>query len=385
MWTASRLVARRSFHHTALAQRAIELQIDLGDGRRLVPVASFKKLGRVGETSTIHCFFAQRRRTMSDAKKALVLGATGGIGGETAAALLHHGWKLVAMARDPGRRAAVEPDPLQGATWIAGDAMVADHVRRAAEGVQAIIHAVNPPGYRDWGKLVLPMIDNSIAAARAAGARVVLPGTVYNYGRDAFPDLKEDSPQHPDTEKGRIRVELERRLESGSRVGAPTLIVRFADFFGPMPGNNWFSQGLITPGKRLNAITYPGRKGVGHAWAYLPDAGETIARLLDREDALEPFARFHFAGTWDADGTEMTRAIAGALGRHDLKVKPLRWVLLGLAGLVQETPREIYRSRYLWEEPIRLDNRKLVAFLGAEPRTPLRDAVRTTLAALKVK
>jgi nucleoside-diphosphate-sugar epimerase len=316
---------------------------------------------------------------MSDTKKALVLGATGGIGGETAAALLRHGWTVVAMARNPGQRGGVEADPLEGATWIAGDAMMADHVRRAAEGVQAIIHAVNPPGYRDWGKLVLPMIDNSIAAARAAGARVVLPGTVYNYGRGAGPDLKEDSPQRPNGEKGRIRVELERRLEAGSRIGAPALIVRFADFFGPMPGNNWFSQGLVTPGKRLNAITYPGPKGVGHAWA-----GETIARLLDRVDALEPFARFHFAGAWDADGTEMTRAIAEALGRHDLKVKPLRWPLLGLAGLVQETPREIYRTRYLWEEPIRLDNRKLVAFLGAEPRTPLREAVRTTLAALKV-
>jgi hypothetical protein len=39
-------------------------------------------------------------------------------------------------------------------------------VQRAAEGVQVIVHAVNPPGYRNWGGLVLPMTDNSIAAAR---------------------------------------------------------------------------------------------------------------------------------------------------------------------------------------------------------------------------
>jgi nucleoside-diphosphate-sugar epimerase len=162
---------------------------------------------------------------MSDRKTALVLGATGGIGGETAAVLLRHGWHVVAMSRsDTG------PAALANATRVVGDASNAADVRRAAEGAQAIVHAVNPPGYRDWDKLVLPMIDNSIAAARAVGARVVLPGTIYNYGPDAFPLLAEDSPQHPATRKGRIRVELERRLEAASRAGAPALIVRFGDF-----------------------------------------------------------------------------------------------------------------------------------------------------------
>jgi nucleoside-diphosphate-sugar epimerase len=75
-------------------------------------------------------------------------------------------------------------------------------VRRAAEGVNVIVHAVSPPGYRGWGKVVLPMTDNTIAAAEAVGARIVLPGTIYNYGPDAFPDLREDSPQHAPTEKG---------------------------------------------------------------------------------------------------------------------------------------------------------------------------------------
>ena len=259
-----------------------------------------------------------------------------------------------------------------------------EDVRRAADGVQAIVHAVNFPGYRNWGDLVLPMIDNSIAAAKAVGARLVLPGTIYNYGYDAFPDLKEDSPQHAVTEKGKIRVELERRLEAAARAGTPALIVRFGDFFGPVPGNSWFSQGLVKPGAKLAAITYPGKLSTGHAWAYLPDAGETIAQLLDRADELESFARFHFAGDWDPDGTAMVRAIAEAVGRPDTKVKAMPWLMLGLAGLFQQTPRELYKMRYLWKTTIRLDNAKLVAFLGEEPHTPLGEAVRKTLAALKI-
>ena len=39
------------------------------------------------------------------------------------------------------------------------------------------------------------MLDNTIAAANAQGATIVLPGTVYNYGPDAFPLLAETSPQ----------------------------------------------------------------------------------------------------------------------------------------------------------------------------------------------
>jgi len=323
---------------------------------------------------------------MTTKKTALVLGATGGIGGETAAALLRHGWQVIGMARDPGKRRPPEgTDPLAGVTWITGDATNAADVRHAAEGAQVIVHAVNPPGYRGWGKVVLPMIDNTIAAAKAVGARIVLPGTIYNYGSDAFPTLREDSPQNPKTEKGRIRVELEKRLEAASQSGVPVVIVRFGDFFGPAAANNWFSQGLVVPGKKLRAITYPGPKGVGHAWAFLPDAGETIARLLDRSDELEQFARFHFRGVWDADGTQMVRAIAAGIGRPRTKVKSLPWFFVGLAGLFNETLRELHKMRYLWRNTISLDNSKLIAFLGEEPHTPLPDAVKTTLRALGVR
>jgi len=35
--------------------------------------------------------------------------------------------------------------------------------------------------------------------------------------------------------------------------------------------------------------------------------------------------------------------------------------------------------RYLWTEPVRLDNRRLVEALGEEPRTPLDAAIQATL------
>ena len=78
-------------------------------------------------------------------------------------------------------------------------AQVLVHRDAAARGVDVILHAVNPPGYRRWSELVLPMMDHTIAAARASGARIVLPGTVHNFGPDAFPALREDASQRPVT------------------------------------------------------------------------------------------------------------------------------------------------------------------------------------------
>ncbi len=317
----------------------------------------------------------------SSIRTALVLGATGGIGGETATALARHGWHVRALTRQPDAEATRRQLDWE---WVAGDAMDAASVAQAAAGASVIVHAVNPPGYRNWDKLVLPMIDHTIAAARTSGARVLLPGTIYNYGPDAYPTLREDSPQHPATRKGTIRVELERRLETAAAGGVRTLVLRLGDFFGPRPGNNWFSQGLVKPRQPLRSITYPGAHGVGHEWAYLPDAGETFALLAEREGDLEPFARFHFTGHWDPDGTAMTAAIRSAAGQPDLKVKKLPWWLFKLAAPFNQTVRELGEMRPLWQTPIRLDNAKLLAFLGREPHTPLDQAVATTLRGLRI-
>lgn len=170
--------------------------------------------------------------------RALVLGASGGIGGEVARRLRDSGWQVRALKRGLG--APVEQR--EGIEWRRGDAMNRQDVLDAARGCEAIVHAVNPPGYRNWATQVLPMMDNTIAAAIAERATVVLPGTVYNYGADAFAGaIDEDAPQRPSTRKGRIRVELEQRLRDATERGARALVVRAGDFFGPRVGNNWFS------------------------------------------------------------------------------------------------------------------------------------------------
>src|SRR5690349_17984077 len=121
-------------------------------------------------------------------KKALVLGITGGIGSEVALALLRRGWHVRALHRNPAG-ASVPEEVRARIEWVTGDAMNRDDVIAAASGVSTIVHAVNPPKYHNWAGLVLPMLENTIAAAREQRARIVLPGTIYNFGPEAFPVL----------------------------------------------------------------------------------------------------------------------------------------------------------------------------------------------------
>jgi nucleoside-diphosphate-sugar epimerase len=312
--------------------------------------------------------------------KVLVLGATGGIGGEVAAQLRDAGWNVQALRRRAGS------ERREGIEWIQGDAMNRDDVTRAAQGAEVIVHAVNPPGYKRWSELVLPMLDNTIAAAMSQGATIVLPGTVYNFGPDAFPLLAEDSPQHPATKKGAIRVEMEARLQRASENGARVLIVRAGDFFGPNAANNWFSQGLVKPGQPVKKISNPGTHGIGHSWAYLPDVARTMVELLARRESLDAFARFHMAGHWDGDGTQFTAAIQRVVARRSGRkpsIGAFPWWLITLASPFNETFREMGEMRYLWRERVQMNNARLVQMLGHEPHTPLDQATEATLIGLK--
>lgn len=95
-----------------------------------------------------------------ESNTALVLGATGGIGGEMARQLRDAGWTVRALRRSGEQQIERR------------DAMNREDVLAAAEGCSVIVHAVNPPGYRRWGE---PLREARRAGASALPARSARP------------------------------------------------------------------------------------------------------------------------------------------------------------------------------------------------------------------
>jgi hypothetical protein len=117
------------------------------------------------------------------------------------------------------------------------------------------------------------------------------------------------------------------------------------------------------------------RSVVGHAWAYLPDVAGTIAQLLEREARLADFDVFHFGGHWFEAGIDMARTIQRVVGQPKPHIRRFPWAVAFALSPFVTVFREMLELRYLWQRPVRLDNAKLAAFLGAEPHTPIDDCV----------
>jgi len=173
---------------------------------------------------------------------------------------------------------------------------------------------------------------------------------------------------------------MEQMLQAATRRGIRALVLRAGDFFGPAAPNSSLHWLTTRRGGRVKSVYACGPVDVGHAFAYLPDLAETLARLLDREAALADFDTFHFAGHWLARGDALAGAIRRAAGDPAIPLKPFPYLLIYALAPVSETFRELLEMRYLWERPIGLDDTKLRGFLGDIPTTPFDIAVRETLA-----
>ncbi len=308
-------------------------------------------------------------------KQAIVIGGNGAFGKSVARALAAKGWHLTGFMRSAKPSSTFHQ-------IIEGDAKDASAVRAACAGQNLIIYGVNPP-YHEWSNDALPMLQNTIAAAKASGATILFPGNIYNYGPDAGANLNENSPQNPVTRKGKIRVAMENALIKAADDGVNTIVLRMGDFFGPGAVSTWFEAGLFggKPGIP-KSIAYPGDINLGHSWAYIPDIGEAAAQLVE---AHKPsgFEVFNFPGHYTKSGSALVDAINTIMVEKtgkELAVKNFPWGFLQLVRPFIRMVNELFEMRYLWDVPHRLDGSKLEAIIGSIPQTPLNDAVRATLA-----
>jgi nucleoside-diphosphate-sugar epimerase len=291
----------------------------------------------------------------------LVLGAAGRLGHKAAEAFRDAGWSVASLVR-PGSAERAPPR-----TEIV-EIHALDHaaVGNAARGANVVLHALNPP-YTEWSRLALPLAYGAITAAETAGATLLFPGNLYNYGSPLPAVIDETTPMRPTSRKGQLRVAIEDRIAEAAERGVRTIIVRAGDFYGGGRGS-WFDLVLAKEIGR-GRITYPGPLDVAHEWAYLPDFASALVRVASMRETLPQFANLYFSGH-AVTGREFATAMARA-SRGKCETKRMTWWLIHALRPVVPLCRELSEIAYLWNEPHRIDGAKLVTAIGSIPRTPL--------------
>lgn len=311
----------------------------------------------------------------------LVLGGRGRFGLAAAQAFAQAGWQVIAQVR-PG---ATGLPAIANVRWLQAQPCDTAALAVAAAEARVVVQALSPAyTHRAWKRDVPALTQSAIDAARALGATLMLPASVYNFGAGMPARLLEDTPQQPTTFKGRMRVASERMIEIATRDGGMrAVVIRAGDFFGGGRGS-WLDL-VIARQLAAGRVTYPGALDVPTAWAYLPDLARSFVAAAQQRERWAAFETLHFAG-YSLTGADWLEALTPIAREHGWvptgtapHISSLSWPLLGLAGLAVPTLRAVFEMRYLWRTPHALVNRRMQAVAGPETRTAFPEALRAAL------
>lgn len=263
-----------------------------------------------------------------------ILGAGGQIAVELARELAGgHTTDLRLVSRNP--RPVNPSDALAPA-----DLLDAAQTAAAVRGSDTVYFTAGlPADTRLWEARFPTMLENALAATRAAGAAFVYFDNTYMYPQDDRVQT-EETPFAPVGPKGRVRAAMASMvLDELARGDIPVLIARAPEFYGPGRTQS-FTNALVV--ERLRAgrrPLVPVRDDRRRTLIWTPDASRALALLGNTPDA--------FGQTWhlptSADRPtyrEFVATAAAAFGREPAYTVVPNWVLRA-GGVLSPRVREI--------------------------------------------
>lgn len=231
-----------------------------------------------------------------------------------------------------------------------------DDMTKMAQGVDVIINGLNPPNYHNWAKTIPAITAQVIAAAKASGATVIIPGNIYNFGNQPG-ELDETTPQTPNTRKGVIRVEMEQAYR---QAGVRTIVLRAGNFIDPLGNGDLMQLAIMREisKSKLAALGDPARM---QTYAYVPDWARAALMLAEKRHGLANFEDVPFPGHAFTINALKTR-IETATGQR-IRLTGFPWMIMTLLSPFWELAREMNEMRYLYTMPHTIGGKKFAQLL----------------------
>lgn len=257
----------------------------------------------------------------------------------------------------------------------AGDATDATFARQSAEGASVVYFALNPR-YDQWLDLFPPMQTNVLEAAAGASAKLIVMENLYMYGHTNGKPMTEDTPHNAHTRKGKLRAQMTQQLMEAHQAGRVRVATaRASDFFGPRVLESGMGERVLYPALAGKSASILGNADCPHTYTYMPDIGQALVTLAERDEALGQ--AWHIPSAQTLTTRQFIEKIYQLIG-NEPKIASAPKLILTLLGLFNPIIREVKEMIYQFEEPFIVDHSKFVRAFG-DISTPLDDALRATI------
>jgi nucleoside-diphosphate-sugar epimerase len=298
-----------------------------------------------------------------------LLGGNGTIAIELIPILQKNGEQIRLFSRNP--------NPVPGAETVAGDVMNKDEVFQAVSGSDVVYLLVGLLyDKKVWKKSWPVIMQNTIDACKASGARLIFFDNVYMYGKVSGV-MTESTPFNPVSVKGKIRAGVDEMLLKEMKAGTlRAIIAKSADFYGPRakktsgPGIMVFDR--MKQRKTAQCFVNSHQP---HSFTYTPDAAHGLYLLATTQSAYGD--SWHLPTASPAITAEEFTGIAAKYMKARTKIQVLPKWLVGAIGLFVPIMRELREMLYQSEFPYHFDSSKFEKAFNFRP-TSYEDGIRQT-------
>ena len=297
----------------------------------------------------------------------VVVGASGGIGRAVCADLVRRGLPVRAVTRSG--------TPVEGAEAVAADATDAPAMRDVCRDAAVVHHCVNPP-FTTWRAAFPAATRALLAAAGAAGARLVFADDTWMYGKVDAP-MREDTTVAPVSSKGVLRAWLaEMVLAAHARGEVETVIGRAPELWGPGV-ESLLAAGIFGEAAQGRTVRWPGDPDLPMTAGYTPDVGAALVEL-----SLAPASAtgrvWHTPVPPAITGRQFVERVFAAAG-HEPRIGRITPAMVAAMRLVSPIAREGAELLYQFEQPFLVDDSAFRASFATRA-TDWDDGIAATLA-----